>query len=275
MDGIAIIILNYVTWKETLKEVKLVKELLDNRSYKYEIVVVDNCSPNESYQQLSKHTDEFTLIASSNNGGYAAGNNIGLAYATQKGYKYSWVLNNDILFNDKDVLTKMLSTFDKADDIAVVSSDVLAPNGYLFNRDAVRPNLWDLTLGMLAYKKKGRASEEAKRGWLYVYRPQGCSMLIDNEKASQVDFMDEYTFLYCEEFIFSERLLRKGYRCACCSDTTVIHNHSYTVKRTLSKIKFIKTNLRSYSYYLKSYRSFNVVSRFFAELFYALKLLVL
>ena len=76
-----------------------------------------------------------------------------------------------------------------------------------------------------------------------------------------MDFLDEHTFLYCEEIILAERLMKKNYQCACCVETSVIHNHSYTVKKSLSKLKFIKSNLDSYDYYLKKYRELNLVKR--------------
>lgn len=273
MDGVAIVILNYITWEETLKEVQLVKEIIDKNSISYEIIVIDNCSPNDSYEQLSKHTEHFTLIKSEKNGGYAAGNNVGIKYAYEKNYKYTWILNNDILFEDKDILSKMLNVFTIDGNIAVVSPDILSPEGYLFNRDAIRPSVYDMTFGAFAYKKKGRAEKEAEKGWLYVYRPQGCCMLIDTCKAAEVDYLDEYTFLYCEEPIFAERLLNKGYVCACCSDTSIIHNHSYTVKKALSKVKYIKSNMNSFTYYLKEYRKVGILSRMVCKFFYMLKLL--
>lgn len=274
MDSIAVIILNYMTWQETLKEVEAVRAVLADRPH--EIIVVDNCSPNESAEKLAQAAEgQFTFLKSETNGGYAAGNNIGLRYAHQMGHAYSWILNNDIEFSDTQVLTKLLEVFNKDDAIAVVNPDVYSPEGYLFNRDAVKPGVWDFTLGMLSYKKRGRAEEEAKKGWLYIYRPQGCCMLLDTRKAAEVDFMDEYTFLYCEEVILAERLLRKGYRCACCSATGIIHNHSYTVRKALSKMKYVQSNLRSFAYYLKEYRQFNPVVSAVCEAFYALKLLIL
>ena len=111
----------------------------------------------------------------------------------------------------------MLSVFARDPAIAAVSPDIFAKDGYLFNRDAVKWNVWNMTLGMLAYKKAGRGEQEAKKGWLYTYRPQGCCMVLDVEKAVQADFLDEHTFLYYEEAILAERLLAQGFRCACCS----------------------------------------------------------
>ena len=169
----------------------------------------------------------------------------------------------------------MLEIFERDDAIAVVNPDVYSPDGYLFNRDALKPSVWDMTFGMFAYKKRGRAEQQARNGWLYVYRPQGCCMLLDIPKAAQIDFMDEYTFLYCEEVILAERLLQKGYRCACCSRTQVIHNHSYTVRKALSKFKYVKANLRSFHYYIRRYRLFWLPVCWLCDLFYGLKVTLL
>lgn len=275
MDSIAVIILNYMTWQETLQEIAAVRGVLADRAY--EIIVVDNCSPNESAEKLERaaEAEGFTFLKSAENAGYAAGNNIGLQYSAQKGHTYSWVLNNDIEFNHPQVLQKLLEVFEKDDAIAIVSPDVYSPEGHLFNRDAVKPSVWDLTLGMLAYKEKGRAEQAAEKGWLYTYRPQGCCMLLDTEKCRQVDFMDPYTFLYCEQIILAERLARSGYRCACCSQTRIIHNHSYTVRKALSKFKYVKANLRSFHYYLRRYRQFALPVCWLCDLFYGLKVTLL
>lgn len=263
-----------MTWQETLKEVDAVRAVLAD--HPSEIIVVDNCSPNESGEKLEQAAPgKFTFLQADSNGGYAAGNNVGLRYALENGHAYSWVLNNDIEFTAPQVLDKMLSVFEKDSAIAVVSPDILSPDGYLFNRDAVKPGVWDLTFGMFAYKKKGRAEREAQKGWLYTYRPQGCCMLLDNEKCARADFMDEYTFLYCEEVILSERLAQKGYLCACCTQTQIIHNHSYTVRKALSKFKYVKANLRSFHYYLRQYRRFCLPVCWLCDLFYGLKVMLL
>jgi GT2 family glycosyltransferase len=75
--------------------------------------------------------------------------------------------------------------------------------------------------------------------------------------------------------ILAERLLEWGYRCACCSNTRIVHNHSYTVRKTLSKLKYVKSNLRSFDYYLKQYRRLPTLSRLLCDAFYGLKVLLL
>lgn len=274
MDSIAVIILNYITWQETIQAVDAVRAVLGE--HPHEIIVVDNASPNDSAAQLRRVSQgKFTFLESRQNGGYAAGNNIGLRYAAEKGHHYSWVLNNDVEFSDPQLLEKMLRIFRQDEAIAAVSPDVYSPDGHLFNRDAIRWSVWDLSLGMLSYKKRGRAEDQARKGWMYVYRPQGCCMLLSNRALEQVDFLDEATFLYCEEPILAERLLEKGYRCACCSAVSVVHNHGTTVKKTLRKGHYVKNNMRSFRYYLKAYRKFPLITRLWCQLFNRLKLWLL
>ena len=72
-----IVILNYNDYETTLK---CLQPILDYKNIDY-IIVVDNCSTNDSYDQLAKHrNDRWILLRSPSNGGYAKGNNIGINY---------------------------------------------------------------------------------------------------------------------------------------------------------------------------------------------------
>lgn len=255
INEVAVVILNYKSWRDTLNEIDMCHKEI---GIDYEnIIVVDNASPNESKEELEKNSQlGYRFIYSTENNGYASGNNIGLKYAFNNGYKYALILNNDILFNDKEFLKKLLEVVDKDNKLAVVNPDVYSPSGYLFNRDAKRPNLFDYTVGMYLYKKRGRKIQNIDK-YGYVYRPQGCCMLVDLNKLNQVDYMDDSTFLYYEEVILAERLLNKGFRCACCTDTSIIHNHSTTVKSSFELNEIIKIKNKSFSYYLKEYRHYS------------------
>ncbi len=271
---VVIVILNYKTWEMTLELVKKIRK--EKKFNQVDIIVVDNNSPNESFKRLKQYKDQtnsFILLKSSTNSGYAAGNNIGLKYAFANEYNYAWILNNDIEITDSLTLDKMLSVFSKDKNIAVVSPDIVFPDGYVANRDIVRPTIFHMTVGAYVYKKIGRQSN-VNEEWTYSYRPQGCCMVVDLVKINEVEYMDEFTFLYCEEPILAERLLKKGYKCACCLTTSVVHNHSYTVKNSLSKMRFIKSNIKSFDYLLKKYRGFNLIQRIYCDMFYILKLIM-
>ena len=100
-------------------------------------------------------------------------------------------------------------------------------------------------------------------------------MLVDLKKMQEVDYMDERTFLYSEELILAERLLEVGYRCACCTNTSIIHNHSKTVKKNIDKKRIYKVQMESFRYYLEKYRKYKTLKRNICCLFYYLKLRLL
>lgn len=254
-EQVAVIILNYKSWKDTLQEAQLVHDLFHLRWE--QIIIIDNASPNESKDELEKKAiGNYVFIETGENNGYASGNNVGLRYAYEKGYKFGWILNNDIIIEDENVLEELLRIFSIDKSIAVVNPDVYSPTGYLFNRNSKRRSFWDYTLGYVSYKKKGRHLNLLD-GYGYIWRPQGCCMMVDLGKMNEIGYLDENTFLYCEEPILGEKILKAGYRAACACEVEVIHNHSTTVKSVLQKEEIIKTHNRSFEYYLCSYRGFN------------------
>lgn len=253
---VAVVILNYKSWEDTLEEIRVCNQVLNIKNS--DIIVIDNFSPNDSVEKLKEKSssDKFVFIESNQNNGYGAGNNIGLKYAFNEGYTHALILNNDIVVTDSNLISELLRVFKAEKNAAVVNPDVYSPDGYLFNRDAVRPSFFDYTIGLLSYKKKGRNVNNID-GYGYIYRPQGCCMMVDLNKMNEVDYFDENTFLYCEEPILAEKFLKKGYRCICNTSISVIHNHSKTVKSTYDKEKIISINNESFAYYLRKYRKFN------------------
>jgi GT2 family glycosyltransferase len=85
---IPIIILNYNSSTDCSKCISFLKQ---QKEVEVEIVVVDNCSREDDVKTLRKlcSKQQCTLIENHENRGYNAGNNIGLRYAAQKGYKYA------------------------------------------------------------------------------------------------------------------------------------------------------------------------------------------
>lgn len=273
MENVSIVILNYNSWKATVDEIDLISKIL--RFDVKDIVVVDNCSTDSSRQELAVWQKKygFKLLLSDRNDGYAAGNNIGLRYSYENGYKYAWIMNNDIIFSDENILKKMIKIIANDKSIAIVSPDVYSPKGYLYNRYSKRPSFWDFTLGSFAYKKNARKVED-KGGYGIVYRPQGCCMLVDLVVMNEICYMDEKTFLYGEESILAERLLKAGYVSACAINTSIIHNHAQVVRNEIQKKRLNTIKKESNVYLLKNYRKFNslqiAIVNVFLELKYAL-----
>lgn len=103
---IVFVILHYNAMQETLNLIASIKEKIDTSDF--QIVVVDNCSPNGSGSVLAStyyEEDKVTVILNKENVGFANGNNIGIEYArTVLNAEYICCLNNDTLLNQSDFL---------------------------------------------------------------------------------------------------------------------------------------------------------------------------
>lgn len=263
--AVLIIVLNYGMYNLTLK---MINELHTELDYdNYSIMVVDNCSPNESAKVLANRSKDlnYIFIANGKNTGYAAGNNIGIRYAINNGYKYSWILNNDVELREKSVLKELVGILEENDDIACVGPKIYNADGSICAPYCRRPSVWNMTLGAFE-DKKYRISKQDVAG--EVYRIYGCCMLLKNRAMAEIDCMDERTFLYGEEAILSERLIKKSYRTYYDPAVSVTHLESVSMKKASpdSKKRQILEQEKSRELYLKEYRKFSPFEIWFCNM---------
>lgn len=128
MDDVAIIILNWNGWKDTIECLKS----LNNLNYKnYEVIVVDNGSTDNSVEKIKEYIEnkpKFKLIANEKNLGFAGGNNIGIRYALNNEFEYILLLNNDTVV-DENFLKPMVELLESSDDIGFVG-----PKTYFYDK---------------------------------------------------------------------------------------------------------------------------------------------
>lgn len=252
---VLIVILNYKTYEMTIK---LIGQLVASLNYgNYSIIVVDNCSPNESARVLEEKSKELGYIFYANkvNSGCAAGNNIGIRYGIEHGYDYSLILSNDVELRDADVLKHIVNIAENNDRIACVGPKIYSPDGSLTFPYCRRPTLWRMTLGIFSEKRYRQKFRFVSRE---VYRVYGCCMLLKNKAMADIDCMDERTFLYCEEPILAERLLSNGYTTYYDADVSVTHIGGGTIRKSAEYKKLQIAELKkSLEIYLRDYRGYS------------------
>ena len=119
---IGCVVLNYNDAKTTVEFVQRVKNM-DSIDL---IVVIDNCSTDDSYIQLKiLESNKVHVIKSEKNGGYGYGNNVGIDYLKDK-VDYIMIANPDVIF-EEHVVSNLVSSFDK--DTAIVAPLTLQPDG--------------------------------------------------------------------------------------------------------------------------------------------------
>ena len=114
---ISFLILNYNSWKTTEKLAKKVQTFacVDR------IVIVDNVSTDDSYEQLLKmKSNKIDIIRTKKNGGYSYGNNVGAQYCDSIGADIIFISNPDVDIVEKDIIL-LLEQF-KATDYSLLTA---------------------------------------------------------------------------------------------------------------------------------------------------------
>lgn len=109
---VCFIILHYNVYEETIK---CVDSILHNIMEDKKIIIVDNCSSNNSFEKLLEYYNGNTnvdILKTESNLGFANGNNFGYHYA-KKNYEFDFciVMNNDMEILQKDFITKIYEKY--------------------------------------------------------------------------------------------------------------------------------------------------------------------
>ena len=98
ITDVSIIIVNYNTFNLVLQCIESV--IKNTKNIVYEIIVVDNNSPNRDVSKLNLFYPQVTLILNKNNSGFGVANNLGNKVA--KG-EYIFLLNSDTIIIDNSI----------------------------------------------------------------------------------------------------------------------------------------------------------------------------
>lgn len=261
MDSIALIILNYNSYDDT---VNCVEHLIAfNESCR--IIIVDNCSPDGSGDKLVERygdTAGVDVLISDTNRGYGAGNNIGIRYAADR-YRprFIGILNPDVVIPEKQVLIRMKEILDTHPECgmvgAVIDDGSATPN---YNYSA-----WPITsVGRFVCKQslftgRYRRPFEGRKLGDELYKVDcvaGCFFIARMSCMEKIGFFDENVFLYNEEDILGFKFKKAGYDVCLASDLRYFHNHkrASTEGETLSsKVRATGASYDSAAYVCRTY----------------------
>jgi GT2 family glycosyltransferase len=193
-----------------------------------------------NYQQLdandknrSQKYYKINLIQSPNNGGFAAGNNIGIKFFLDNtDVDYIWLLNNDTVI-ESNSLNELVCFFGENKNkkqLGVVGSKL---------RYYDRPNILQACGG--AYNPSLATTKHIGEGEVDIGQydnantcslidyPVGASMFVSREFIVDVGYMCEDYFLYYEEIDWALRGRGKGWGIDFCWDSLVYHKEGRSI----------------------------------------------
>ena len=256
---ISVITVNYNGFKDTCA---LIDSIPSDDSI--EVIVVDNASVKDEATQICQLYPNVHVIRSTQNLGFAGGNNLGLKAA--KG-KYLYLVNNDTILKGSDSdkhksLQIMINRLESSPTIGMVCPKILfawPPNPIQF---AGYTPLSHITIRNKAIGcgEEDRGQYQNAHSTPYAH---GAAMMIKREALENVGLMPECYFLYYEELDWSVRFTQAGYEIWYEPTSIIYHKESQTTGTdsslktyyiTRNRLLFVKRNIQrsikwlSYSY---------------------------
>lgn len=266
MEKIMIILLNYNNYKDTIECINSIKQNTSENNFKYEIVVVDNKSTNESLSELKK-IEGITLIQASENAGFSAGNNIGIKYAIKNKSEYILLLNNDTIIT-KNSINKMFLELKKHTDIEIISARIM----YWDNKNLINccGGEIDYFKGTAVIYGKGKEYKEANQEFTYTKFVTGCCMLMKTSLVEEIGFLPEEYFMYYEDVDFCAKVQQKGYKIGVCLSSIIYHKESAASGGGESPFA-IEWNTRNRIIFINKYKCYGILTKLF---FYSTRIIV-
>jgi len=284
---LATIIVNY---KNETNTIEYIKNQLSKCSLKNIVIVINNGADNESNKKLidELHAEmvfdidqqidikkTVYVIVLERNLGFAKANNIGVEFLRKNfDIKYLLFSNNDIEFNEGNVIELLIDKIKSIDEVAVIGPKVIGLNGEFQSPEPYIP-FWKKYFFIfwltpfITKKIKNKLfnidySLKAKEG--IHYKLMGSFLLIKIEDFINCGMMDENTFLFAEETILTERLSKIGKYMYYYPQVSVLHRHSETISKFYNERKKMMLQFKSESYYYASYIGISRFSMFIGKL---------
>ena len=230
MDRLALIILNYNSYEDT---VRCVDRLLSFKE-DYRIVVVDNNSPDGSGERLQARyngTPDTDVILSDRNGGYGAGNNIGIRFADERfSADTVAIINPDVDIPASVVLRTLYDKLNSNERYGIIGACLTFRDGS-FN---LNYSAWNIpTPAQIAGKQslftrryKIRFKEDIlEPGVLKTECIAGCFFMARMDVMKQIGLFDENMFMFNEEDAIGIRCRDAGYLAVLMPDQHYYHDH--------------------------------------------------
>jgi len=201
-----------LTYNDSFYTIQAVNHCLNIKDIEYNILVIDNCSPDLNVYLTLKNrfenNEKIEIIRKDLNDGYSGGNNFGLRLAQARGYDYCWILNNDIIFDDYSFIIDDVEMLNNNYNISILGHKIfnkakvdfieVSNNSLLYNAILFFSKYYKNAPKVLSdrYKKKNRVS--------------GCSLIIRISDLDDLGFFNSSFFMYGEEDDFCLRAWRKN-----------------------------------------------------------------
>lgn len=239
---VSILILNYNTRELTINALRSVYDSIT--SCRFEVILVDNASKDDSIPHIQAEFPQVTLILNQENVGFAIANNQAMRVAQGR---YVLLLNSDTLIQS-DTLETMLQFMDKHAEVGAAGCKLVLQDGsldkackrgfptpsasfyYAFGISKLFPHVPRFNQYQLGYKDPDDAYP--------VDCLVGAFMFVRRAAIDQVGMLDEEFFMYGEDIDWCYRIKQAGWVNYYYPKTQILHLKGASSRRKPVKIVY-------------------------------------
>lgn len=241
-----IILVNYNGWADTIE---CLDSVLKSSYHNFQVIVVDNCSTDDSIFSLkdalsrkginyafysgnnvlygnlveseNANDDSVIIIHAEENRGFAAGNNIGIAYAKLKNDSAGVILLNNDTVVEKSAFENLVKAKNQNENPAIYSGKILyysEPETIWF--DGGKMNLFLGKTSHIGYDSPNSSScRKIKKVSFITF----CYVLIPWEIIDKIGLLDESYFMYFEDTDYCYKVYRNNFCQYIVEDSIIYH----------------------------------------------------
>jgi GT2 family glycosyltransferase len=226
----SIIILNYNAGNLLLD---CVESIYKTTKHKFEIIVVDNISTDNSHKKCKEKFPEIRLIENKENFGYCEGNNVGIRNAMGE---FVVILNPDTKV-EPNWLNELFNTYELHGD-GLYQPKILSFENNLFESGG---NM--LQVFGFGYSKgrgildKGQFNKSCEIGYA-----SGACLFTKTEIIKKIGLFDPFIFLYHDDLDLGWRATQLGIKSFYAPKSKIYHAGSYNYKWSAKKFYWLERN---------------------------------
>lgn len=257
---VAVIVLNWNGWADSLACLASLEPSVERGLAR--VIVVDNASTDGSATRILKwfrsenrvflevleqdvvHPNErpnaippYVFVHALRNGGYSAGNNLGIRFALGlTDTEYVFLLNNDTTV-EPDCIARLVTWAERDTAMGVIGSTLVEDRGQL---RIAGGNNYSLLLTTTTPARVVDGSRESHMDYV-----AGAAQFIRATALRQIGLLSEDYFLYFEELDLTRRITRAGFKITWCPES-IVHHQGGRATGSRSRTTKQKSSLAEY-----------------------------
>lgn len=202
------VLVSILNWFDMPATLRCVENVLASDWPALDIIVIDNGSRPEEFEELKRRFPQIQTIRPESNLGFAGGHNLSLRIARDRQYPFALLVNNDATLAP-DAISRLVERFHAEGKVGLVSPVIrndYDQNGIEFCGAWADYDSFRLERSRDVEAVRARESSSPAAMWLH-----GTVLLIPLAVIETVGLLDERYFAYFEDNDFSARVAAAGF----------------------------------------------------------------